>query len=125
MAQSYRHPHIDEIELHEVFRALGDPIRLNIATILLDLDETLCAPLAAQLGIADSTLSHHLRQMREAGITWTRPDGVHRWTSLRRDDLDRRFPGFVDWLKRTLADQRRAKEHEAKEHRAKEHGAKE
>jgi len=103
MAPVYRHPRTDEIQLHEVFRALGDPIRLNIAAILLSLDETPCAPLAIRLGIADSTLSYHLRQLREAGITRTRPDGVQRRMSLRREDLNERFPGFVDWLERTLA----------------------
>jgi DNA-binding transcriptional ArsR family regulator len=98
MTRSYRHPNTDDIEIHEVLRALADPIRLRIVELLLDRGETTCAPLAAEVGIADSTLSHHLRQMREAGVTRTRADGVLRWTSLRRDDLDRRFPGLLACL---------------------------
>jgi len=34
--------------------------------------------------------------LREAGITLTRPEGTHRFVSLRRDDLDERFPGLLD-----------------------------
>jgi DNA-binding transcriptional ArsR family regulator len=95
MARTFRHPSIEDVELHEVLRVLGDPVRLRLVTVLLDCNEVSCAPLAAQLGVADSTLSHHLRLLREAGITRTRPEGLLRWTSLRREDLQRRFPGLL------------------------------
>jgi hypothetical protein len=36
--------------------------------------------------------------MREAGITRTRAEGTTRYISLRRDDLEARFPGLVDVL---------------------------
>jgi DNA-binding transcriptional ArsR family regulator len=42
-----------------------------------------------------STLSHHLRILREAGITHTRLDGKHRLISLRADDVERRFPNVM------------------------------
>lgn len=102
MTRAYRHPSVADLDLAEVLRALADPIRLRIVELLLDGGETTCAPLAVQVGIADSTLSHHLRQMREAGITRTRADGVLRWTSLRSNDLEQRFPGLVDWLRVSL-----------------------
>jgi hypothetical protein len=34
----------------------------------------------------------------EAGVTNTRVDGTRRYVSLRRDDLDARFPGLLDAL---------------------------
>jgi DNA-binding transcriptional ArsR family regulator len=43
-----------------------------------------------------STGSYHLRLLREAGITRTRAEGTERHISLRRDDLDERFPGLLD-----------------------------
>ena len=46
--------------------------------------------------MAKSTLSHHLRVLREAGLTLTEPNGTQRVVSLRRDDLDERFPGLLD-----------------------------
>jgi DNA-binding transcriptional ArsR family regulator len=42
------------------------------------------------------TLSHHLRVLREAGLTRTRIDGRRRYLSLRREDLECRFPGVLD-----------------------------
>ena len=36
--------------------------------------------------------------LREAGLTWTRPSGTHKYVSLRRDCLDERFPGLLDAL---------------------------
>jgi DNA-binding transcriptional ArsR family regulator len=104
MTRKYPHPQTADLELTEVLRALADPIRLRIVARLLDSGETTCSPLAADLGIADSTLSHHLRQMREAGITRTKAEGVLRWTSLRHDDLDERFPGLLNWLRDSLSD---------------------
>ena len=38
------------------------------------------------------------RVLREAGVTHTRPDGTRRHVSLRREDLDERFPGLLDAL---------------------------
>lgn len=95
MRPVYRVPRLEDIDLYEILSALGDPIRLRIAQLLIDGSETTCSPLARQLGIAQSTLSHHLRQMREAGLTRTRPEGLHRWTSLRSEELDERFPGLL------------------------------
>ena len=45
-----------------------------------------------------STCSYHLRLLREAGVTRTRAEGTQRLISLRRDDLEDRFPGLVDVL---------------------------
>jgi DNA-binding transcriptional ArsR family regulator len=41
-------------------------------------------------------MSHHLKVLREAGLTRTRVDGVRRYVSLRRQDVDGRFPGLLD-----------------------------
>jgi DNA-binding transcriptional ArsR family regulator len=34
--------------------------------------------------------------LREAGLTQTRAQGTHRYVSLRREELDARFPGLLD-----------------------------
>jgi DNA-binding transcriptional ArsR family regulator len=46
--------------------------------------------------VAKSTLSHHLRVLRDAGVTRTRQEGTRCFVELRRGDLDRRFPGLLD-----------------------------
>jgi DNA-binding transcriptional ArsR family regulator len=45
--------------------------------------------------VSKSTLSHHLRVLRDCGITWTRCEGTQRFISLRKDDLEERFPGLI------------------------------
>ena len=87
-------PEQDEIELTEVLEALADPIRLEIVSILAADGERACGTLALPVG--DSTRSHHLRVLRAAGVTATRVEGTRRLVSLRRDDLDARFPGLLD-----------------------------
>ena len=43
-----------------------------------------------------STGSYHLRTLREAGLTRTRPAGTQRYISLRHDDIEQRFPGLIE-----------------------------
>ena len=49
--------------------------------------------------IPASTLSYHLRLLREAGLTRTRAAGTERHVSLRRDDLEQLYPGLLDVLR--------------------------
>jgi DNA-binding transcriptional ArsR family regulator len=87
-------PRRRELELTRVLDALSDPVRLRIVGELADGEELVCG--AFELPVGDSTRSHHLRILREAGVTATRAVGTQRLISLRRDDLDARFPGLLD-----------------------------
>jgi DNA-binding transcriptional ArsR family regulator len=98
--KSIPHPPTEAIELATVMRTVGDPLRLEIVRMLADGSEQSCNDLQAALGLPASTGSYHLRLLREAGVTRTRAEGTLRMISLRRDDLDRRFPGLVDVLTR-------------------------
>ncbi len=60
--------------------------------------EILCTDLYDRLGLPGSTGSYHLRQLREAGVTRARAVGTNRIVSLRREDLESRFPGLVDLI---------------------------
>nr|WP_202520671.1 metalloregulator ArsR/SmtB family transcription factor [Streptomyces sp. SID5614] len=77
-----------------VFHALSDPTRLSIVRGLVGVDEQSCG--ALDIPLSKSTLSHHLKVLRDAGVTHTRIEGTHRYMSLRREDLDARFPGLLD-----------------------------
>jgi DNA-binding transcriptional ArsR family regulator len=48
------------------------------------------------LPITKSTATHHFRVLREAGVIEQFADGTARLSSLRRADLDERFPGLLD-----------------------------
>jgi DNA-binding transcriptional ArsR family regulator len=94
------HPSRAELELPDVLHALSDPARLAIVRHLASRDECACGGFESKLSKA--TLSHHYRVLREAGLVHTRPVGRKRLLSLRRDDLEARFPGLLDAV---LADQ--------------------
>jgi DNA-binding transcriptional ArsR family regulator len=86
-------PATDELELTAVLQALADPVRLRIVRELAAGGELACGRMA--LPVSDSTRSHHLKTLRAAGVTRTRVVGTQRLVSLRRDDLERRFPGLL------------------------------
>jgi DNA-binding transcriptional ArsR family regulator len=88
------HPAADEMKLATVMDALSDPVRVAIVRALAAQGEIACGTL--ELGVSPATRSHHFRVLREAGITLTRPSGTHRYVSLRRLELDERFPGLLD-----------------------------
>jgi DNA-binding transcriptional ArsR family regulator len=94
MGASLTHPSCNEMTLASVMDALSDPVRVAIVRALAAEGEAQCGTL--HLGVSPATRSHHFRVLREAGITLTRPEGTHRFVSLRRDDLDERFPGLLD-----------------------------
>jgi DNA-binding transcriptional ArsR family regulator len=94
------HPAADALDLATIMRTLGDPVRLEIVRLLADDRPRVCGELSTALGIPASTGSYHLRLLREAGVTRTQARGTLRLISLRRDDLDARFPGLVDVLTR-------------------------
>ena len=48
------------------------------------------------LSITKSTATHHFRVLRDAGVIHQVEDGTARLNSLRREDLDARFPGLLD-----------------------------
>jgi DNA-binding transcriptional ArsR family regulator len=86
-------PPTSEIQLTEVLHALSDPLRLQVAKRLTEHGECSCSRLGGS--VSKSTLSHHLKVLREAGITHTRVVGTTRLVSLRATELEKRFPGVL------------------------------
>ena len=80
--------------LAAVLAALSDPVRVRIVCTLAAEPERTCG--GFELGISKATRSHHFKVLREAGLTHTRSEGTHRYVSLRRDDVDARFPGLLE-----------------------------
>ncbi len=90
----FYHPEIKKVSLAGVLYALGDPVRLKIVRRLADQEELPCAALC--IPIAKSTLSHHFKILRDAGVLHCRKEGTQHINSLRRQELDDRFPGLLD-----------------------------
>jgi DNA-binding transcriptional ArsR family regulator len=93
-----RHPPLSELDLVTILRTVGDPVRLAIVRLLSDDRERRCTEVGDVVGIPASTLSYHLRLLREAGVTRTRAEGTERHVSLRRDDLEEVYPGLLEVL---------------------------
>lgn len=88
-----RHPEIAEVRLEQVLHALSDPVRLDVVRRLAATGEATCAALDG--GRPKSSMSHHFRVLREAGLVRTRTDGPTHLNALRRADIDSRFPGLL------------------------------
>ncbi len=92
--ESLAHPTREEIELAGVLHALSDPMRLRIVAGLAVVSERTCG--SFDLPVVKSTCTHHFKVLREAGLIRQRLEGTTRLNSLRRDDLEHRFPGLLD-----------------------------
>lgn len=71
-------------------RGLGDPTRLRIAAALLSGDELCVCDMAWVVGAGQGLVSHHLRQLRTAGVVASRRDGrmvMYRLTARGRTVL--------------------------------------
>lgn len=89
------HPDRNKLDLAAVLHALSDPMRLRIVRELaVDGGERTCK--SFNLPIVKSTCTHHFKVLREAGLIRQRVVGTKRVSSLRREDVDARFPGLLD-----------------------------
>lgn len=79
------------------FAALGDPVRLRLLSILATSgDGAVCAcDLVAPVGKSQSTVSHHLKILREAGLVTSERRGTNIWYAA--------VPAALDALRDALA----------------------
>jgi DNA-binding transcriptional ArsR family regulator len=80
-----RHPEVDSFDLATIMRALGDPVRIEMVREVDAEGEMICTELYDRL------------------VTRARAAGTNRIVSVRRDDLESRFPGLVDVILRDPA----------------------
>ena len=95
-------PAIETVPIDVVLSALADPVRLTFVRALDAAGDWVCgSDVLAGTGatIGKSTLSHHVKVLRDAGLIRTRVQGTRRLVILRYDELDRRFPGLLDLLR--------------------------
>ncbi len=88
------HPNIEQLNLPTILNALGDPVRLEIIKSLSKECEITCS--CCNVNLQKSALSHHFKVLREAGIINVRIEGKQRFLSLRKEELEKRFPGILD-----------------------------
>lgn len=89
-------PTSDQITITGVLYALSDPTRLEIARQLATEGQKACCEFG--FPISKSTLSHHFKVLRDAGVVYTRTEGTQSVNSIRREELEVRFPGLLDTI---------------------------
>ena len=93
------HPSKDDITLEGVLGALADPMRLRIVRGLMASDGYMtCTEAAPCPEMAKSTLSHHFRVLRDAGLIQTTKRGVEHRNVVREDDINARFPKLLKMI---------------------------
>jgi DNA-binding transcriptional ArsR family regulator len=98
VTEALPHPRREQIELSRVLHALSDPVRLKIVSSLASEGE--CPMGQIEVPVSKSTCTHHFKVLREAGVLTQRQVGTARMNTLRREDLDARFPGLLETVLR-------------------------
>lgn len=91
-------PELATVDVLTILQALSDPVRLEIVRQLAGCETGAAGLMCGQLAlpVTKSTGSHHLKTLHQAGITYEHQQGVCKYISLRRGELDERFPGLLD-----------------------------
>jgi DNA-binding transcriptional ArsR family regulator len=90
-------PDLSSLDGITVLQALSDPVRLEIVRQLADCGdpgEIKCGEI--RVPVQKSTASHHFKTLLGAGIIAEREAGRNKYFQLRREELDRRFPGLIE-----------------------------
>lgn len=74
----------------EVFRALADPARVRIVNVLATSGEPVCVcNLMEPLGLAQPTVSHHVKKLTDAGLLVREQRGRWAYFSLRPEAVEK------------------------------------
>ncbi|MFW0789189.1 Rv2640c family ArsR-like transcriptional regulator [Gordonia sp. CPCC 205333] len=76
------------LELALRLKALADPARIRMISILMNADDVRSGDLAGRLGLSEPTVSHHLSQLRKAGLVSSERRGMSVYSRVNRDALD-------------------------------------
>jgi DNA-binding transcriptional ArsR family regulator len=82
------------LEVTAVLHALADPVRLDLVRQLTEADAAIACG-RFDTSVTKSTLSHHFKILREAGIIATHREGGNKFNVLCTEDLEASFPGLL------------------------------
>lgn len=83
-----RQSELSEDDLGELCKALGHPARVRLIRILLDKGECISGDLAEEFSLAQSTVSEHLRILKDAGLIKGTIDGPRRCYCVNEERLN-------------------------------------
>jgi ArsR family transcriptional regulator len=77
-----------EEDFAAICKALGHPARVRLLTILIDKGSCISGDLAEEFSLAQSTVSEHLRILKEAALVQGTIDGPKRCYCVNHETLD-------------------------------------
>ena len=84
----------NDIRLLKMFKALGNPTRLAILKQLAECQPCVCGNIVSTLPLAQSTVSQHLKVLKEAGLIFSYEEGPATCYSIDNEGLA--------WLKQMI-----------------------
>ncbi len=73
---------MDVNQFHRIAKALADPRRFEILTAISSADELSCGKIVEQFSVSQATISHHLKELVNAGLAQSRRDGQYCYYKL-------------------------------------------
>ncbi len=65
----------EEERLVRIAKALSHPARISILKLMLDKNTCFCGELTEEIGLSQSTISQHIKELKEAGLVYGKDDG--------------------------------------------------
>ena len=92
-------------QFQKIAKALADPRRFEIFETIAAGDEMCCGSISECFPVSQATVSHHLKELADAGLIERRSEGQFKYFSARRDVL----AAYVEELTRRINGKTRAK----------------
>ena len=96
---------MDDKQFTRVAKALADARRFEMFRVIASREEISCGAIAQRFPIGQSTVSHHLKVLSDAGLVEVRREGQHGYFSARVDILD----SYTEELRRRIGLDRRGR----------------
>ncbi len=93
---------MDQERFTRIAKALADPRRFEILKVIAERREMSCGAIAERFPVGQSTVSHHLKILADAGLVSVRRKGQHSFFAARPEVLAE----YVRELQRALASAR-------------------
>jgi ArsR family transcriptional regulator len=80
---------MDSNRFYRIAKALADPRRFEIfVEMAAATDEMACGRIVDKFPISQATVSHHIKELADAGLVEIRPEGQFRYCRARTDVLE-------------------------------------
>jgi ArsR family transcriptional regulator len=97
---------MDATQFQRIAKALADPRRFEIfEEMAASTDELACGRIVERFPVAQATVSHHIKELSDAGLIEIRPEGQFRYCRARTDVLEE----YINELRRRAGIARKSK----------------